>query len=369
MTDRLHRIAQASALVGVAIVVTATACGAPRDPLESGRRLTGLLYRGVADSLPAAAIVDLAGDGDSVLVRWFLDRKIDSLGREWPPEVVLMLEGRAGVDTFLARLATTFGRELEVVDEGVYPYPQIRGAVEYDRIARFSGRADNTVTVGWLWRGDGTVIGGWIVPSTRAAPTEFAEYQTKAELRLPFDGEWQAADCGRKPQENYHVQNPPLRFACDFTVVMDGSLFRTDGKTNADYYCFGHPILAPAAGRVLVALDSFPENTPGRTPPGYRGPGNFVVIDHHTGEYSVLAHLRRGSVVVTGGQDVAAGAQIGECGNNGLSNHPHLHYQLQVDPRPGGSVAPAQFRRYRADGQFVDRGEPVRGQRIQNVGP
>jgi murein DD-endopeptidase MepM/ murein hydrolase activator NlpD len=252
------------------------------------------------------------------------------------------------------------------LDDGVYPYPSIPGAVEYTRIAQFSGYRSNSVTVGWLWGKGGVLIGGWVVPSLRAAATEFERYQTKTVLGLPFDDEWLVADGGRKPHENYHTQHPSLRFATDFVVVDNGSVFATDGKTNADYFCYGQAILSPGAGHVVAVLGSFPENVPGQLPPGYRGPGNHVVIDHGNGEYSILAHLRRGTAAVRVGQDVVAGDRIGECGNNGFSRLPHLHYQLQLDPRPGERVIPAQFQRYWADNVLVGRGEPRRGQMIHN---
>ena len=254
-----------------------------------------------------------------------------------------------------------------MVDEGAYPcyYPLCERAhsFEYNRIARFSAQAGNTVTVGWLWVDD-SLVGGWVIPSRQAAPSEFANYEAKTTLRLPFDGEWVVQWGGPKPHENYHVAVPPLRFAYDFVVDSGGSLHRSDGRTNADYYCFSRPILAPAAGRVLLAQDSFPENVPGESRPGYRGPGNFVTIDHGGGEVSVLAHLQRGSVRVTGGQEVQAGDTLGACGNNGESLVPHVHYQLQLGPRPGERPVPAPFSEYLAEGVRVARGTPKRGQHV-----
>ena len=337
------------------------------DRLTRSRQLTAWLYAGQFDSLPSGTILDLAGDGDSMLVRWFVHQKIDSLGREWPSAVILTLVGRDGGATFLEQLHATYGREQTMVEDGIYPYHLVKHSVEYDRIARFSKFTDNTVTVAWLWRGD-TLVGGWVVPSLQAAPTAYEGYETKTLLRLPFDGEWAVTSGGRKPHENYHVQIPSLRFAFDFLVDSGGSAFRTDGKTNADHYCFGRPILAPAAGRVVSVVDTFTENVPGRRPPGYRGPGNNVVIDHGNGEFSVLAHFRRGSITVTAGQQVQAGDTIGACGNNGLSDLPHLHYQLQLDPRPGQEVIPAFFTDYRVGAEHVARGEPRGGQRVQHAG-
>jgi murein DD-endopeptidase MepM/ murein hydrolase activator NlpD len=112
-----------------------------------------------------------------------------------------------------------------------------------------------------------------------------------------------------------------------------------------------------------MALDSFPDNVPGESRPGYRGPGNVAIIDHGRGESSVLAHLRRGSVRVATGEQIETGDTVGECGNNGESVLPHLHYQLQLDARLGRPV-PAPFSNFMADGVRVARGQPTRGQRV-----
>ena len=360
------------AIVGV-VLVTAVAYGprtGARDDLRRrSQQLTQWVYDGALESLPGGAILDLGGPGDTVLVRWFRDRRRESPGREWPGAPLLTLEGPDAAQTVRARFDASYGRELEVLDEGVYPcyHPLCERpySFEYNRIVQFSERPEHLFTVAWLWVRD-SLVGGWVIPSRRATPSDLAAYEPKTTLRLPFGGAWVVLWGGPKPHENYHVEVPPLRFATDFVVDSGGSLHRTDGLSNADYYCFGRPVLAPAAGRVLMALDSFPENVPGRSPPGYRGPGNFVAIDHR-GEVSVLAHLRRGSVRVKGGQEVQAGDTVGECGNNGQSLLPHLHYQLQLSPRPGERPVPAKFSDYVADGAPVESGTPTRGQHVANA--
>ena len=94
---------------------------------------------------------------------------------------------------------------------------------------------------------------------------------------------------------------------------------------------------------------------------------NVVVIDHGMGEFSVLAHLRRGSVRVAAAQAIAAGDTVGECGNNGESIVPHLHYQLQLSPQPGQQPIPALFSDFRADTSAMQRGTPTRGQRVSHL--
>lgn len=334
------------------------------DLLQRSRQLTRHLYAGAVDSLPTVALLDLGGPGDTVLVRWFLGSQRDSPGREWPTKPMLTLVGPGAARDFLARVEAMYGRELEVVDEGVYPcyHPlcELRHSFEYNRIARFSRNPDLTVTVAWLWT-SGKLVGGWLIPSRQAVPPALEDYEPRTGLRLPFDGEWVVLWGGTKPHENYHVAVPPLQFAYDFVVDSGGSLHRTHGRSNEDFYCWRRPILATAAGRVAMAMDSFAENVPGKARPGYRGPGNFVAIDHGGGEISMLAHLRRGSVRVSNGQMLAAGDTVGECGNTGESTLPHLHYQLQRGP---GRPVPALFSDFLANGARVTRGQPTRGQRV-----
>lgn len=359
--------------IGGAILVAAVSCRFSHQPgvdiRQRSRDLTRYLYTSVFDSLPRNTLLDLGGPGDTVLVRWSLDGRRGSLGREWPPDPLVTLEGPQAGPAFLARLEATYGRDLETVDEAVYrcyqPLCERPHSSEYNRIARFSKYGSHTVTVAWLWTND-TLVGGWLIPSRRTVPSEFETDEPRTTLRLPFDGEWVVLWGGTKPHENYHMAVPPLRFAYDFVVDSGGSLYRVDGRSNADYHCWGRPILAPAAGRVVMALDSFAENVPGRSPAGFRGPGNVVIIDHGGGEFSVLAHLRRGSVRVATGQEIEAGETVGECGNNGESLLPHLHYQLQRDMQPGRPV-PARFSQFMAEGVRVARGQPTRGQRVEHA--
>jgi len=65
------------------------------------------------------------------------------------------------------------------------------------------------------------------------------------------------------------------------------------------------------------------------------GYGNFVVIDHKIDYLTLYAHL--GDILVSEGQVVAQGAQIGTVGSTGNSTGPHLHFEIRdfgrrVDP-------------------------------------
>jgi murein DD-endopeptidase MepM/ murein hydrolase activator NlpD len=100
------------------------------------------------------------------------------------------------------------------------------------------------------------------------------------------------------------------------------------GAPLADYVGFGMPVLAPADGRVVAVTDSYADN-----PPGTNGDHvNNVVVDIGGGRHVLMAHVKQGSVTVQVGDVVRRGQQIAAVGNNGHTNAPHLHLQVQASP-------------------------------------
>lgn len=59
------------------------------------------------------------------------------------------------------------------------------------------------------------------------------------------------------------------------------------------------------------------------------GLGNYCVIDHENGYYTVYLHFT--NLVVKVGQRVKAGERIGTEGNTGYSFGSHLHFELRTD--------------------------------------
>jgi len=197
-----------------------------------------------------------------------------------------------------------------------------------------------------------------------AAQSPYLDYSTRNALRLPFGGTWQVMWGGRTIAQNYHAAFANQRFAYDFNIVQGGASHRGDPHQNTSYFAFGQPVLAPAAGTVVEVVDGIADNAPPQRNTKSLT-GNHVVLGLGRGEFALLGHLKDGSVRVRAGDRVAAGALLGLCGNSGNSSQPHLHFQLMrsADFATTQSL-PAQFLGYRADGQAVARGEPVRGQRV-----
>lgn len=89
------------------------------------------------------------------------------------------------------------------------------------------------------------------------------------------------------------------------------------------------PIVAAEAGTVVTAVDGY-----GNTYPNKKIYGNYVIIKHSDGNYTVYGHLLKGSVCVKKNQKVAKGQQVGQMGNTGYSMGQHLHFEF----RKGGNT-------------------------------
>lgn len=328
-------------------------------------RAVALFVLAAATLLPA-----LAADDPAVLTQGrrlsalFLERKTAEI---WPllsAQMHAAFGNPATLTGFRTQVDRQLGEESRVVDEKT---AKASGNDVYLRTSHWS-KVSERVQMQWAFDPKGMVVGFFVRPErTRhaAAPTGHLDYRTRAALELPFRGEWLVYWGGRTLEQNYHIANRGQRFAYDMLVVQGNSSHRGEGKALEDYYCWDQPILAPAAGTVAFVVDGLPDQAIGARDPANPA-GNHVVLDLGHGEHAFLGHLRRGSVRVRLGEKIAAGEEIGRCGNSGNTSEPHLHFHLQTTPRLGtGDGLPAFFNNYVADDRPVTRGEPVKGQRVR----
>lgn len=160
-----------------------------------------------------------------------------------------------------------------------------------------------------------------------AYPASITSMTPSATVRLPANVPLKVVWGGDRFEVNRHVVAPDQRWAYDFVVEP----YFTGSTELTDYGCYGVPVVAPAAGYVVEAHDGEPDMTPGVISNNIRVPaGNFVAIRlEETGTYLIIAHLKRGSVVVKAGERVEEGQVIGQCGNSGNTSEPHIHIHHQ----------------------------------------
>lgn len=164
---------------------------------------------------------------------------------------------------------------------------------------------------------------------------------TEIELALPLD-------C--KPGVSCfvikYVDTDPSEGAKDFEC---GPL-SNDGHSGTDIRLLsyremeaGVNVLAAADGKVVDARDGMPDVSSRLVEYDAvtaRGFGNRITIRHANGYITNYAHLKRGSVKFKKGDMVKQGQILGQVGMSGLSEFPHLHFDLvhkkkRLDPFSG----------------------------------
>lgn len=169
------------------------------------------------------------------------------------------------------------------------------------------------------------IIGLQVLELSSFPETDDALSQTA--YSLPFKGEWFVFWGGTNVFANYHYAHESQRYAYDFIQSKNGFSYEDDPSNNESYFAFGQDIIAPADGTVVTVVNDIADNEPVGVMNEKDPAGNVVIIDHG-GEYSFLAHLQKGSVVVKAGDKVKRGELIGKLGNSGNSSEAHLHFQI-----------------------------------------
>lgn len=97
-------------------------------------------------------------------------------------------------------------------------------------------------------------------------------------------------------------------------------LYKSDGRTNEDWYSWGAEVRAPTDGIIAGVVANSGVNLPGTMG---KPPAAMLQIRRADGIVVVLAHVA--DVRVKLGDPVNAGQVIGVIGNNGMARNPHIH--------------------------------------------
>jgi hypothetical protein len=226
--------------------------------------------------------------------------------------------------------------------------------------------------------GERQVVNGVLTPLLRTPALVLAPPLAK--------GDWLASE-GPGQARSHHwgsivVANGqttiPQRYAIDFfgldqtchAVTVDRD--RLAQSQVSDWNGYGTPVLAVAEGIVRDLRDGEPDHAPlaPLSPPAaltVRGlMGNFIVLEIAPHVFVHYAHLRPGSLQVKRGQRVKPGTILGQVGQSGNANAPHLHFQVSTtatfEEAEGVPFVLTRFKRIGAAsiGQLLDRSVPLR---------
>jgi hypothetical protein len=152
------------------------------------------------------------------------------------------------------------------------------------------------------------------------------------ELAFPL-----ACDLGKTCYIQQFVDHDTSPEARDFTC---GGL-SYDGHDGTDFalpsrraMAAGVNVLAAAPGRVAARRDGMADFAPVIAG---KECGNGVLIRHEDGWETQYCHMKQGSITVQPGDQVSGGTVLGQVGQSGLAQFPHLHLSLRqngakVDP-------------------------------------
>lgn len=162
--------------------------------------------------------------------------------------------------------------------------------------------------------------------------------QRAATTLLPVAGRVLVAHSGRDLEDNHHIDAdaPAQRWAFDLLGLnSEMRLFRGTGAALHDWAAVGMPVVATEAGTVAEMIDGEPDLLPGEPPSTEKPGGNVVAVCHDDGTWTLMGHLRQGSLRThLLGARVEAGTVLGEVGNSGFSGAPHLHVHRQISDEP-----------------------------------
>ena len=178
------------------------------------------------------------------------------------------------------------------------------------------------------WKGETEEAGGGNDALFDAIDVELALRLSRAQslgfrdqlLRQVTHGQVTAtADVAALPPPSGQLALPP--------AVTSGFGWRQDPLTGAAAFhrgidlraAYGDTVAAIGAGRVVTA----------GAEGGY---GNTVVVDHGNGLRTRYAHLS--ALTVAAGDQVAAGAELGQAGRTGRATGTHVHFEATLDGKP-----------------------------------
>ena len=162
-----------------------------------------------------------------------------------------------------------------------------------------------------------------------------AQDATAPKLSLPIQCE-PGKSCFIQSYVDIDMGNEWRDFACG-SATYDGHK-GTDFRVLSSAAAANHvPVLASADGIVKGVRDGMEDVLIDELTKGMvadRECGNGMVLDHGNGWETQYCHMLNGSVKVKQGDNVKRGQHLGDVGNSGLAQFPHVHLEVRKDGKP-----------------------------------
>lgn len=190
--------------------------------------------------------------------------------------------------------------------------------------------------------------------------------QGAIDLAPPLEpGRYLVVSGGNSPGLNAHLSTlHDMRFRAvrgqSFAVDLigvDQLGFRAEGVMPKDprkYRIYGATILSPCAGTIISVTDGLPDMAVPQRDRAHL-PGNHVLLDCG-GYIAVLAHMAPGSIGVEVGDVLEAGVRLGQVGNSGNTDEPHLHLHVQRGA-PAANPLSGEPLWFTVEGRFLVRND------------
>ncbi len=176
-------------------------------------------------------------------------------------------------------------------------------------------------------------------------------------VKFPLLGEWCAINTPGEKIPSHGTDMFGQAYAYDFMQIdwnEEGCKYSDKPKFQSllfgielkDVFCWSQPIFSPFDGMVVEVNDGVKERNPahivwdmavviknGLFLEGNRNSdfknalGNYIILRNRD-VFSLIAHARCGSIIVSAGDKVSEGQKLAEVGHSGSSTTPHLHFQL-----------------------------------------
>lgn len=180
-------------------------------------------------------------------------------------------------------------------------------------------------------------------------------------VKFPLSGEWCAVNTPGEKIPSHGTDLFGQTYAYDFIQInwnQKGYLFSNKpvlqsllfGVELKNIYCWSQPIYSPFDAEVIEISDGLKERNPvhivrdlftvikngiflnAKTNQDLKSIlGNYIILKG-CDTYSLIAHARCNSIIVSAGEKITEGQRLADVGHSGNSTMPHLHFQLMDRP-------------------------------------